>query len=72
MKNCRNPRQDQGNARGEKGGAEPVWRVMAEAGTCAECEENVNAIIAAMEKSGHPIEVKKYCTGVVDFLPQSR
>ena len=41
-----------------KSGTEPVLRVMAEAGTNAECEENVDAIIAAMEKSGHLIEVK--------------
>ena len=42
-----------------KSGTEPVLRVMAEAGSDAECEENVDYIIAAMEKSGHLIEVKK-------------
>ena len=40
-------------------GTEPVLRVMAEAGTDAECEKQVDAIIAAMERSGHLIEVKK-------------
>ena len=42
-----------------KSGTEPVLRVMAEAGTDEECEFNVDAIIAAMEASGHLIEVKK-------------
>ena len=42
-----------------KSGTEPVLRVMAEAGSDALCEENVDAIIAAMEQSGHLIEVKK-------------
>ena len=40
-------------------GTEPVLRVMAEAGSDAECEKQVDAIIAAMERSGHLIEVKK-------------
>ena len=40
-------------------GTEPVLRVMSEAGTDAECEAQVDAIIAAMERSGHLIEVKK-------------
>ena len=40
-------------------GTEPVLRVMAEAGSDAECEAQVDAIIAAMERSGHLIEVKK-------------
>ena len=42
-----------------KSGTEPVLRVMAEAGTDAECEKQVDAIIAAMAESGHLIEVKK-------------
>ena len=42
-----------------KSGTEPVLRVMAEAGSLAECEANVDAIIAAMDASGHLIEVKK-------------
>ena len=42
-----------------KSGTEPVLRVMAEAGTLADCEKNVDAIIASMEASGHLIEVKK-------------
>ena len=40
-------------------GTEPVLRVMSEAGSDAECERQVDAIIAAMERSGHLIEVKK-------------
>ncbi len=40
-------------------GTEPVLRVMSEAGSYAECEKQVDAIIAAMERSGHLIEVKK-------------
>ncbi len=42
-----------------KSGTEPVLRVMAEAGSLADCEANVDAIIAAMDASGHLIEVKK-------------
>ena len=42
-----------------KSGTEPVLRVMAEAGTDAECEKQVDSIIAAMADSGHLIEVKK-------------
>ena len=41
-----------------KSGTEPVLRVMAEAGSNTECETQVDAIIAAMERSGHLIEVK--------------
>ena len=40
-------------------GTEPVLRVMSEAMSDAECEQMVDAIIAAMERSGHLIEVKK-------------
>ena len=40
-------------------GTEPVLRVMAEAGTTELCEQMVDAIIAAMDTSGHLIEVKK-------------
>lgn len=42
-----------------KSGTEPVLRVMAEAGSIQDCEKQVNAIIDAMERSGHLIEVKK-------------
>ena len=42
-----------------KSGTEPVLRVMAEAGSYEECEKQVDAIIAAMDASGHLIEVKK-------------
>ena len=50
---------DNGRVLLRKSGTEPVLRVMAEAGSDAECEENVDAIIAAMAQSGHLIEVKK-------------
>ena len=50
---------DQGRILLRKSGTEPVLRVMAEAGTAEECEKQVDRIIAAMEKSGHLIEVKK-------------
>ena len=42
-----------------KSGTEPVLRVMAEAGTTELCGQMVDAIIIAMDKSGHLIEVKK-------------
>lgn len=50
---------DSGRVLLRKSGTEPVLRVMAEAGTAEECEKRVDHIIAAMEKSGHLIEVKK-------------
>ena len=40
-------------------GTEPVLRVMAEAGSDAEAEENVDRIIASMAASGHLKEVRK-------------
>ncbi len=40
-------------------GTEPVLRVMAEAKSAEEAEDNVDAIIAAMAKEGHLIEVRK-------------
>ena len=42
-----------------KSGTEPVLRVMSEAGSDEECEKMVDAIIAAMEKSGHLVEVRR-------------
>jgi phosphoglucosamine mutase len=42
-----------------KSGTEPVLRVMSEAGSLAECEKQVDAIIDAMKESGHLIEVRK-------------
>lgn len=50
---------DNGRVLLRKSGTEPVLRVMAEAGSYEECEKQVDAIIAAMEASGHLIEVKK-------------
>lgn len=50
---------DNGRVLLRKSGTEPVLRVMSEAGSDAECERMVDAIIAAMERSGHLIEVKK-------------
>ena len=50
---------DTGRVLLRKSGTEPVLRVMAEAGTEAECEREVDHIIAAMKASGHLIEVKK-------------
>ena len=50
---------DTGRVLLRKSGTEPVLRVMAEAGTEAECEREVDHIIAAMKSSGHLIEVKK-------------
>ena len=50
---------DSGRVLLRKSGTEPVLRVMAEAGAAEECEKQVDRIIAAMEKSGHLIEVKK-------------
>ena len=50
---------DNGRVLLRKSGTEPVLRVMSEAGSDRECEKQVDAIIAAMEASGHLIEVKK-------------
>ena len=50
---------DEGRILVRKSGTEPVLRVMAEAGTTELCEQMVDAIIAAMDTSGHLIEVKK-------------
>ena len=41
-----------------KSGTEPVLRVMVEAPTHQLCEENVDAVIAVMEKKGYLIQVK--------------
>jgi len=59
VQECTDKLGDNGRVLLRKSGTEPVLRVMAEAGSDAECEENVDYIIAAMEKSGHLIEVKK-------------
>ena len=50
---------DTGRVLLRKSGTEPVLRVMSEALKAEDCEKQVDAIIAAMDKSGHLIEVKK-------------
>jgi len=50
---------DNGRVLLRKSGTEPVLRVMAEAGTHEDCEAAVDSMIAAMEASGHLIEVKR-------------
>ncbi len=47
---------DNGRVLLRKSGTEPVLRVMAEAGTTAECEKQVDRIIDAMERSRHLIK----------------
>ncbi|MBQ9212089.1 MAG: phosphoglucosamine mutase [Clostridia bacterium] len=50
---------DSGRVLLRKSGTEPVLRVMSEAGSEEECEKHVDAIIKAMEASGHLVEVRK-------------
>jgi len=50
---------DDGRVLLRKSGTEPVLRVMSEARSYDECGKQVDAIIAAIEASGHLIEVKK-------------
>ena len=59
VEKCTEDLGDNGRVLLRKSGTEPVLRVMSEAGSLNECETNVDAIIAAMEASGHLIEVKK-------------
>ena len=50
---------DQGRILLRKSGTEPVLRVMVEAPTHEQCNENVDAVIAVMQERGLVIEVKK-------------
>ena len=50
---------DNGRVLLRKSGTEPVLRVMAEASTPELCEQSVDRIIAAMEKQGLLVEVRK-------------
>ena len=59
VQKCTEALGDGGRVLLRKSGTEPVLRVMSEAGSDEECEKQVDAIIAAMERSGHLIEVKK-------------
>ncbi len=49
---------DNGRVLLRKSGTEPVLRVMSEAGSDAECEKHVDAIIESMKVSGHLVKIK--------------
>ena len=56
---CTEALGDSGRVLLRKSGTEPVLRVMSEAGSLEACEKNVDAIIRAIEQSGHLVEVRK-------------
>ena len=58
VKQCGEELGDRGRVLLRKSGTEPVLRVMSEAETFKDCENQVNRIIDSMKQSGHLIRVK--------------
>ena len=53
VEKCSRTLGDNGRVLLRKSGTEPVLRIMAEAGTAADCEARVDEVIAAIRESGH-------------------